>query len=92
MDTVDEKGEITYSNQIKLEDHQVNSIHGQAYSSGILIHATDDGILQEKVVGTGLKSFPQTEPFVKEGDTLFKFRKGLLVVGSSTITYLELTK
>ena len=91
-DTVDEKGEVFYSNQIKLEDHPVNSIHGQAYSSGILIHATDDGILQERVAGTGLKSFPQTEPFVKEGDALFKFRKGLLVVGSSTITYLELTK
>jgi hypothetical protein len=91
-DIVNEKGGIAYSNFLKLEDYPVSSIHGDAYSDGTLIHATDDGILQQKVVGISFKTFAQTEPFVKEGDTLFKYQKGLLVVGSNTITYLELTK
>lgn len=91
MDMVDNDGKVTYSNTLKMEDHPVGSMHGQTYSGGVLIHATDEGILQEKVEGSSFKSFSQTEPFVQEGDILFKYHKGLLVVGPNTATYLELT-
>lgn len=90
MDMIDEKGNVK-SRLMKMEDHPAGSIHGQSYIKGILIHATDEGILQERVAEGAFKTFSQTEPFVQEGDILFKYKKGMLVVGPNTATYLELT-
>jgi hypothetical protein len=91
-EVVDGEGRITHSDMIRLENFPVKEIHGQTYSNGILIHATDKGLLQEKVVGTTFKMFDQTKDYVKEGDSLYKYRNGLLIAGANTITFLELTK
>ena len=89
---IDGKGEITHSSTVRLEDYPIKEIHGQTYSNGILIHATDNGLMQEKVVEAHFRTFSQTENYVKEGDSIFKYQNGLLVAGSNTLTFLELTK
>jgi len=87
---VDGNGEVTYSNIVKMTDHPVDSIHGQVFSGGVLLHATDNGILQERITSSVFKYFDQTEPYVKGGDELHKFGNGLLIAGSNNITYIEL--
>lgn len=92
MEIVDEKGKITHSTKIKLDDYPIKSIHGQTYSNGVLIHATDNGLMQENVVESKFKTFSQTENYVKEGDSIYKYQNGILVSGVNTLTFLELTK
>lgn len=89
-DIVSEQGEVIFSNRVKLENAPSKNIHGTIYSSGILLHPTDQGIVQEKVAEGRLKTFSQTEKFVAEGMSLHKFGNGLVVVGTNTATYLEL--
>ncbi len=90
QEIVNDNGEVTYSSRIRYGDYPVQGMHGQIYSNGILLHATDDGIVQEKVTSQEFKTFKQTMPFVGEGDILHKFNKGIVVVDSNSITYLEL--
>jgi hypothetical protein len=89
---VNGEGEIIHSRIVRLEDCAVKNIHGQTYSNGILIHATDDGLMQEKVVEAKFRTFSQTKDYVKEGDSIYKYRNGLLMAGENTITFLELTR
>ncbi len=90
-DVVENNGRVSSSTRIKAEDHPVQTMHGQILSGESLLHASDEGILQEKVSNQKFKAFKQTEPFVGEGDVLYKFNKGIVVVKMNTVTYLELT-
>lgn len=90
-DVIENNGRVVSSGRMKLEDHPVQTMHGQTLSGDTLLHASDEGILQEKVTNQRFKSFKQTEPFVGEGDVLYKFNQGIVVAKMNTVTYLELT-
>ena len=73
------------------------NIHGKAFAmtanAAIILHPTDDGIVQEKIEkNKGQASLlSETEPFVSESDTIDQFRAGILVTGDQEINYLTLS-
>lgn len=90
------------SNGELLKDYRVESlssdlyrnIHGKAFAkptntNGIILHATDDGIVQDNIGGNQML-FQETEQFVAEGDGLFQYQKGILVVGDKLVNHLTI--
>lgn len=84
-------GEILFSERYKLQDYPFPNIHGLIFDKGVLLHATDDGIVQEKIPENSLRTFEITKPYVSGGDTLLKYGQGLLVEKEDRILYLKLT-
>lgn len=86
---IDNSGKVVYASpRIKRVDHPCPALHGQAYSTGVLLHATDQGIVQEKVEQGVFRTFSATVDLVQEGDTLERYQAGLLVVGEDRVNYL----
>ncbi len=92
-DMVDVNGKVTFSSpRVRKEDHPAPYLHGQAYSNGKLLSATDEGVVQEEVMSSGaLKSFDSTKGFVEEGDILYRHQDGLLVVKDSSVVHIVLS-
>ncbi len=73
------------------------NIHGKAFAASakasIILHATDDGIVQEKIATSGSLAslLSETEPFVSDSDTIDQYRAGILVTGDQGINYLTIT-
>lgn len=75
------------------------NIHGKAFAkppetSGLILHPTDDGIVQEVMDKNSMGSqtlLGETEQFIADGDSLFQYQKGILVVGDKTINYLTMS-
>jgi hypothetical protein len=90
-DLIDTSGKvISTSGRIRRSDHPCPSLHGPVYGSGMLLHATDNGIVQEKIENGTFKTFSATQSAVKQGDTLERYQAGLLIVGESRVDYLVL--
>jgi hypothetical protein len=88
---IDNAGNIVYSSpRIRRADHPCPGIHGQAYAAGVLLHASDNGIVQEKIEQGTFKTFTATAGIVQEGDMLIKYQSGLIVVGEDRASYLVL--
>jgi hypothetical protein len=85
---VNMRGEVEYTSRIKISEPV--TLHGHAYSSGVLLSATDDGIVQEKLSEELTTTFSATEPYVHAGNSLYVYKKGLLVVSMDSVTYLTL--
>jgi hypothetical protein len=74
------------------------NIHGKAFAvpqgvNGIILHPTDDGVVQEIIDLSGKSQFgliSETEQFVSDSDTIDQYRDGLLVTGDKTINYLTI--
>lgn len=73
------------------------NIHGKAFvaanGSYIILHPTDDGVVQEVVDAKGKSQFSllsETEQFVSESDTVDQYKQGILVTGDKTINYLTI--
>lgn len=89
---VDNAGQVVFAApKMRLEDHPAGSLHGQAYSTNVLLHPTDSGILQEKLREQTFKTFDVTQGEVATGDALYIYQKGLLVVGDSYAKYIQLS-
>lgn len=73
------------------------NIHGKGFAAtakaSIILHPTDDGIVQEKIENHKSQTFlwSETEPFVSDSDTLDQYRDGILVTGDQGVNYLTLT-
>jgi hypothetical protein len=88
---VDSNGTMVYSSpRIRQEDHPAPGLHGQAYSTGKLLHATDEGVVQEKVETSEVKAFEATKGHVAEGDTLYAYQGGLLAVKDTSVLHIVL--
>lgn len=72
-------------------DNSDQEIHGRAIMGPSVFHPTDDGLVLEQDSKTS-KSFPATRAFVGEGDLLFPYTDGVLVVGDKKIGYLRVVK
>lgn len=64
-------------------------IEAHAYQNGFILRSTDTGVVQESVNGTSVRAFGSTEPFVRQGDSLYPYRSGLLVVSDDKVAYIE---
>ena len=86
---IDAQGNVIHTSvRRKRSDHPCPDISGQAYSAGVLLHASDGGIVQEKVEQGTFKTFSATQHYVQEGDVLERFLSGLLVIGENQVSYL----
>lgn len=73
-------------------------IHGKLFvkpsgSNGLLLHATDDGIVQETIGNNKIEQqtlLSETEQFIAESDSLFTYQSGIVVVSDNMVNYLEL--
>lgn len=61
-----------------------------AYMGGVTVAATDAGIVQTRLDTQHTKTFPQTEPVVKHGDSLHPYQRGLLAVHDNRVRYITL--
>ena len=88
---INSAGKVIYTSaKIKRGDHPHPNLQGLAYATGILLHPTDNGIVQEKVEHGTFKTFSATRDFVQEGDTLELYESGLLAIGENQVRYLVL--
>lgn len=91
-DIIGTDGKAVYSTpRVREEDHISPSMHGHAYSTGKLLHATDEGVIQEDVVGSKVKTFDATKGYVENGDVLYVYQNGLLVVKDTNIARITLS-
>lgn len=91
-DLVTNEGAVTFSSsRERQETHPAPYIHGQAYSTAKFLHATDKGVVQEQVDTGAVKEFAATKGHVAEGNTLYTYQGGLLVVQDSLVSHIVLT-
>lgn len=87
---VDSEGKVTFSARDRWEDHPYPGIHGQVFTRSILLHATNQGVVQEHLRETRFRTFEQTCGLVEAGDVLYRYQQGLLVAKEDSLVYLEL--
>ncbi|MFL5628227.1 MAG: hypothetical protein ACJ788_21825, partial [Ktedonobacteraceae bacterium] len=85
---IDYNGKVMHTAHIKRADHPCPQLHGLTYAAGMLLHPTDNGIVQERVGQNSFKTFSSTKDFVQDGDTLEQYHAGLLIIGEDRIRYL----
>jgi hypothetical protein len=72
----------------------LGTIRGKCATQGMLLAATDGGIVRIEVRDGALqktREFPDTEPFVDAASQLFAGKDGVYVVGGNEITFLKMT-
>lgn len=90
-DMTDTHGNVTMSApRVRQEDHVAPHLHGQAYSTGKLLHSTDEGIVLEDVTNNSVKTYSSTKGEVQEGDVLYAYQGGMLVVKDSSVIHIVL--
>ena len=87
---VDGQGKVVFSQKLKREETPYSEIHGQVFGAGLVLHASDDGIVQEEVETGKLKVFDQTKGLVSEKDILLRSPAGLLVVKEDKVIVLTI--
>ncbi|GHO47921.1 hypothetical protein [Ktedonospora formicarum] len=65
---------------MKRAEHPAPALHGATYAAGTLLHASDQGIVQERVAQQIFKTLSNTQEFVRAGATLASYQAGLLVI------------
>lgn len=85
---VDAQGRVIFSLKVKREEAAFSEVHGQAYAMGIVLHPSDDGVVQEEVESGKLKTFAKTKGLVSQKDTLSRVPGGLLVVKDDRVLVL----
>lgn len=84
-DLVDEEGKVIFTSKMEESKHPNPGVHGQAYGTGMVLHPTDMGVMQEDVTSGKTKVFDGTKGFVDSGDVLHRFGQSLLIVKSDNI-------
>lgn len=80
QEMVDSSGKVIFTNRMEESRHPEPEIHGLAYSTGQALHATDKGVLHEKVQTGETRLFASTVGFVDGGDTLLRHGASILAV------------
>jgi hypothetical protein len=91
-DMVNSDGRVLFSSpKVREEDYVGESIIGQAYTTGKLLHPTDDGVVQEDIISGATKTFDATKGHVEGGNILYPYQGGLLVIKDTVIEHIVLT-
>lgn len=85
QELVDAGGKVTFSNKTEVTSHPYPELHGQAYSTGVILHPTDLGIVQEEVATGKTKTFAETQGVVDGGDNLIRMGNSILVVKNDRV-------
>lgn len=89
-DLVDEEGKVIFTSRMEETGHPNPSAHGQAYGTGVVLHPTDGGVMQEEVVSGRTKIFDGTKGFVDSGDILFRLGQSLVVAKSDHVLQITM--
>lgn len=90
QEMVDASGRVIFTNKIEEASHPNPSVHGQAYATGLLLHPTDKGVMQEKVTSGETKVFPATDGYIDNGDTLFRFGGSIIAAKQDRVLQITL--
>ncbi len=91
LDEIGGDGTVSYSRRTKRTDSPFfATLGGQAYMPGIVLHPTDDGIVQERLSDGTQRTFAATEPYIGEGDRLIPYQNGLLAVRTDRVLFIVL--
>lgn len=89
QDLVDASGKVIFTNRVEESTHPNPEVHGQAYGTGMVLHPTDEGIMQEEVKSGKTKIFDGTKGFVDGTDTLIRYGSSILAVKSDSIIQIS---
>lgn len=82
-------GKVLYSYRQKEADAELyQSIHGKGYIGQLILHATDDGIMMEKIADRSASKIDGTENYVSSSSQLLRYERGVLAIGGGRILYL----
>jgi hypothetical protein len=65
------------------------TIHGKAFSRGLVMHITVDGVSREKLIDGTTSVLPNTEKYVTADDSLDRIGRGILVVKADRAVSIE---
>lgn len=87
LDLVDAKTfTVVYSTELTIANHpQWESVRGKALNNGVVMHATDRGIVREEVRTQQTTVLKDSQSFVTPDDLLFPFDGGILKGGSNRV-------
>lgn len=89
-DIIDSEGKVKFSSRMEESKHPNPSAHGQAYSTGVILHPTDAGVMLEEIASGSTKIFDATKGFVDSGDILFRYGSSLIVSKSDVVYQITL--
>jgi len=90
QEMVDESGKVVFTNRVNEATHPNPHAHGQAYATGLVLHPTDKGIVQEKITSGETKIFPSTKGHVDSGDSLLRFGNSIVAVKEDRVLQITL--
>lgn len=93
IETIGRDGKVVVS--IRQEAKQLPlyaNLHGKAYAHGVVLHPTDDGIVQERLADQRQTRLDATAAYIDAGDALVSFGDGLLVVKEDRLLLLTMGK
>lgn len=82
-------GKVLYSARQKASEAVLyQSIHGKGYLGHSVLHATDDGVVMEKLADRSTMNLLGTENYVTSFSQLMRYDKGVLAISGDRILYL----
>jgi hypothetical protein len=87
LDEIDLSGRVLNSFAGSADEFEPLAAH--AYAKNVALLATDSGVVQMKLDGSGRRTFTQTEPFVQRGNVLHPYLGGLLAISEKRIVHLQ---
>lgn len=90
QEMVDVNGKVVFSNNQVASTHPNPEVHGQVYASGVVLHPTDKGVMQEKIATGETKVFSVTKGHVDGSDTLYRLENSILSVGQDRVIQITL--
>lgn len=90
IDQIDKQGSVVNSIAARLQDDIKLGIHGIAYSTGVALHPTDDGIVSENLSNATQKTFSNTKRYLASSFSLYRYRQGVAVIADEQVIYLKL--
>lgn len=93
IEVIDRDGRTTISRRQRSDQLPLyDNLHGKAYARGVVLHPTDDGVVQERLDDQRQTRLDTTASYVDAGDALVSYGNGLLVVKEDRLLLLTMTK
>ncbi len=89
LDEIDAKGRRL--NALTIHDATtLTPLDAHAYAPGLILRATDTGLEQRRLNTTNQKIFNQTEPIVRHGDPVRRYKNGIAILHTQQIINVTL--
>lgn len=88
---LDHTGKMLFqSAKIRSADYPYAMVRGQAYAHGILLHASDQGLVQEQIINGTRKTFAATQTHIRDGDTLLAYGSQVLITKEHQVVLMSI--